>query len=68
MRDYAALQCGEAKNFICSSAIVWKKTGGKKVNQFVCRNYKLDEFIFLLDVMNSVYDKVNANETNRKVL
>ena len=31
-------------------------------NQIVYVNYKLDEFIYLLDVMNSVYDKVIANE------
>ena len=31
-------------------------------------NYKLDEFIFLLDVMNSVYDKVIANEPLCNVL
>ena len=30
-------------------------------NQIVCVNYKLDEFIYLLDVLNSVYDKTNAN-------
>ena len=33
-----------------------------KLNQIVYVNYNLDEFIFLLDVMNSVYDKVIANE------
>ena len=25
-------------------------------------SYKFDEFVYLLDVMSSVYDKVNANE------
>ena len=34
----------------------------EKINQFVYVNYKLDEFIYLLDVMNSVKDKVIANE------
>ena len=33
----------------------------EKFNQIVYVNYKLDEFIYLLDVMNSVYDKVIAN-------
>ena len=33
----------------------------EKYNQIVYVNYKLDEFIYLLDVMNSVYDKVSAN-------
>ena len=31
LRDYAALQCGEARDFICSSAIVWKKKGRRKI-------------------------------------
>ena len=34
----------------------------EKFNQIVYVKYKLDEFINLLDVMNSVYNKVNANE------
>ena len=34
----------------------------EKFNQIVYVNYKLDEFIYLLHVMNSVYDKVIANE------
>ena len=34
----------------------------EKFNQVVYVNYKLDEFVYLLDVMNSVYDKVIANE------
>ena len=40
--------------------------GGKKeeekFQQSVYVNYRLDEFIYLLDVMNSVYDKVIANQ------
>ena len=34
----------------------------KKINQVVYVNYKLDEFIYLLDVMISVFDKNIANE------
>ena len=34
----------------------------EKFQQFVYINYRLDEFIYLLDVMNSVYDKVIANK------
>ena len=40
----------------------------EKSNQIVYVNYKLDEFINLLDVMNSVYDKVIANEPLCNVL
>ena len=30
------------------------------IQQFVYVNYKIDEFVYLLDVMISVYDEVNA--------
>ena len=39
-----------------------RKTEEEKFQQIVYVNYKLDEFLYLLDVMNSVYDKVNANQ------
>ncbi len=39
-----------------------RKKDEEKFNQIVYVNYKLDEFIYLLDVMNSVYDKVIANQ------
>ena len=38
------------------------KNNEEKFNQIVYVNYKLDDFIYLLDVMNSVYDKIIANE------
>ena len=45
--------------------------GGKKEEekflQIIYVNYKLDEFVYL-DVMNSVYDKVNANQPICNVL
>ena len=40
----------------------------EKFNQVVYANYKLDEFIYLLYVMNSVYDKVIDNEPVCNVL
>ena len=40
----------------------------KKFQQVVYLNNKLEEFIFLLDVMNSVYDKVITNQPNCNVL
>ena len=40
----------------------------EKFNQNVYVNYKLDEFIYLLDVLNSVYDKVIDNEPLCNVL
>ena len=39
-----------------------------KFKQVVYVNYKLEEFIYLLDLMNSVNDKVIANQPICKVL
>ena len=39
-----------------------QKTEEEKFQQIVYVNYRLDEFIYLLDVMNSVSDKVIANQ------
>ena len=40
----------------------------EKFQQFVYVNYRPDEFVYLLDVMNSVYDKVIANQAICNVL
>ena len=40
----------------------------EKFNEMVYVHYKLDEFIYLLDIINSVYDKVFANEIFSNVL
>ena len=40
----------------------------EKFQQIVYVNYKLDEFVYLLDVMKSVYDKVVANQPICSVL
>ena len=45
-----------------------RKTEEEKFQQIVYVNYRLDEFIYLLDVMNSVYDKVIANQPVCNVL
>ena len=45
----------------------WKKEE-EKFQQIVYVNYRLDEFINLLDVMNSLYDKVIANQPICNVL
>ena len=39
-----------------------RKNEEEKFQQIVYVNYRLDEFIYLLDVLNSVYDKVIANQ------
>ena len=38
-----------------------RKKEDEKFQQVVYVNYKLEEFIYLLDVLNSVYDKVLTN-------
>ena len=45
-----------------------RKTEEEKNQQIVYVNYRLDEFIYLFDVMNSVYDKVIANQPICNVL
>ena len=42
--------------------LLGRKNDEEKFQQIVYVNYKLDEFIYLLDVMRSVYDKVIANK------
>ena len=44
-----------------------RKTEDEKFQQVVYVNYKFEEFIFLLDVMNSLYDKVITNQPIRIV-
>ena len=45
-----------------------RKKEDEKFQQGVYVNFKLEEFIYLLDVMNSVYDKVITNQPIRNVL
>ena len=45
-----------------------RKKEDEKFHQVVYVNYKLEEFIYLLDVMNSVYDKVITNQPICNVL
>ena len=45
-----------------------RKKEEEKFQQIIYVNYKLDEFVYLLDVMNSVYDKVVANQHIGNVL
>ena len=39
-----------------------RKTKKEKFQQIVYVSYRLDAFVYLLDVMNSVYDKIIANQ------
>ena len=62
MRDYVVLHCGQAREFICSSPVFFKKVGAEKFQQITSVNYKLDELTYVFDVMKSVYDKVFATQ------
>ena len=45
-----------------------RKMEEEKFQQIVYVNYRLDEFVYLLDVTNSVYDKVIANQPISNIL
>ena len=42
--------------------LIAKKEEEEKFQQIFYVNYKLEKFIYILDVMDSVYDKVNTNK------
>ena len=48
--------------------LLGRKKGEEKLQQIVYINYKLDEFLYLLHVMNSMYYKVIANQPICNVL
>ena len=49
------------ESFYAQVQLFVRKKEDEKFQQNVYVNYKLEEFIYLLDVMNSVYDKVITN-------
>ena len=57
MCDSAVVQFGQSREFICSSAIICKEKEDKEFQQNIYVKYSLEDFIYLLDVMISVYDK-----------
>ena len=56
------------ESFYAQVRLFVRKREDEKFQQVVFVNYKLEEFIYLLDVMNSVYDKVITNQTICNVL
>ena len=50
------------KNSYAQIRLFGRKKEEEKVQQTVYVNHKLDKIVYLLDVMNSVYDKVFANQ------
>ena len=53
---------GKPKTSYVQVRLLGRRNDEEKLNQLVYMNYKLDEFLYLLDVMNSVYDKFTAIE------
>ena len=66
----AAIQGGQSRNLLDAQVRLFgRKREEEKIQQIVyVNNYKLDEFVYLLDVMNSVYDKVITNQPNFNIL
>ena len=53
---------GKPESSYAQVRLLARKKEDEKFPQVVYVNYKLDEFIYLLDVMNFVYDKVVTNQ------
>ena len=66
--DTAAIQGGNPETSYAEVRLFGRKNEEEKIQQIVYVNFRLDEFIYLLDVMNSVYDKVIANQPICNVL
>ena len=58
----------KAESSYAQVRIFARKTEDEKFQQVVYVKYKFDEFIYLPDVMNSVYDKVITNQPICNVL
>ena len=56
------------ETFYAQVCLFGRKSEEEKFQQIVYVNYRLDEFVYLLDVMNSVYDKIIANQPICNVL
>ena len=68
LRDTAAIQGGKPRDLLCSGLSIRRGKEEENPQQILDKNYKLDEFVYLLDVMNSVCDKVIANQPICNVL
>ena len=63
-----AIQGEQPRHLLCSGSSIRTEDGGRKISTNCVRINKLDEFVYLLDVMNSVYGKVIANQPICNVL
>ena len=56
------------ETFYAQIRLFGRKKEEEKFQQIVYVNYRLDEFAYLLDVMNSVYERKMANQRNCNIL
>ena len=56
------------EGFFAQDQLFATKKEDEKFQQVVYKNYKLEEIIYSLDVMNSVYDKLISNQRICNVL
>ena len=56
------------ETFYAQVRLFGRKKEEEKFQQIVYVNYRLDEFAYLLDVMNSVYERKIANQHNCNIL
>ena len=59
-RDSVAVQCGQPREFICSRRIFCKNRRRTEISQSLYVKNKTQDFVDLLDVMNSQNDKTSA--------
>ena len=64
----AAIQHGQPINLLCSIRQFGRKKEEEKFQQIVYVNCKLDEFVYPLDLKNSVYERVIAIQPIYSVL
>ena len=58
----AAIQGGQTQTSYAQVRLFGRKKEEEKFQQIVYVKYKLDEIVYLFDVMKSVYDEVIANQ------
>ena len=56
------MQCEKTREFLCPKRIFRNEEFGRNFQQVAYVNYKHEEFIYLLVVMNSILDNVIANK------
>ena len=68
MCDSAEIQGGQSETSYAQVRLLRRKKEEEKYQQTMYVNYKLDEFVYLSDVMRLVFDEVIANQPVCNVL